>query len=301
MSELNYKLDYKLLAALAAIIETQSFELAANKLFISQSAISQRIKLLEENIGHPMLIRSQPIELTIVGEQLLSHFKKVQQLENELLPELLPDKPTKPMKISLAVNADSIATWFIKAVTPVLKEHLVELNLLIEHEERTLDKLRSGEAIGAVSVIEKPLKGYRSFELGKMNYCLVSSKSFQQKYFKKGVTKASLKMAPAISYDHKDDMHVRFIAKHFDLAASEYYCHSVRSSEAFVELAKQGVAYCLLPELQIKNELASGELVMLCEDKQLIETLYWHSWVLVKGINKKISQEIIRVGQTLLN
>jgi len=292
--------DYKLLTALSVIIETQNFELAAAKLNISQSAISQRIKLLEENIGQPILIRSQPIELTNVGEQLLSHFKKVQQLENELLPELLPDKPTKPMKISLAVNADSIATWFIKAITPVLKEHLVELNLLIELEDRTLDKLRSGEAIGAVSDIAKPLKGYRAFELGKMNYCLVSSKNFQEKYFPKGVSKASLKMAPGISYDHKDDMHVRYIAKHFDLAASEYYCHSVRSSEAFVELAKQGVAYCLVAELQIKNELASGELINLCPDKQLIETLYWHSWVLVKGINKKISQEIIKVGQELL-
>jgi len=293
--------DYKLLTALAAIIEMQSFELAAQKLFISQSAISQRLKLLEENIGHPILIRSQPIELTVVGEQLLSHFRKVQQLENELLPELLPDKPTKAMKISIAVNADSIATWFLKAVTPVLKEHLVELNLLVEHEERTLDKLRSGEAIGAVSVIEKPLKGYRSVELGKMHYFLVASKRFQKRYFSKGVTKASLKMAPGISYDHKDDMHVRFIAKNFDLAASEYYCHSVRSAEAFVELSKQGVAYALLPELQIKNELASGELVKLCPEKQLVETLYWHSWVLVKGINKKISQEITRVGRDLLD
>ncbi len=293
--------DYKLLSALSSIIEMQSFELAANKLFISQSAISQRIKLLEENIGQPILIRCQPIELTAVGEQLLSHFKKVQQLENELLPELLPDKPTKPMKISLALNADSMATWFIQAVTPVLKEHLVELNLLIAHEDQTLDKLRTGEAIGAVSVIKKPLKGYRSFELGKMNYCLVCSKSFQKKYFGEGLTKSSLKMAPAISYDHKDDMHERFIVKHFGLASNEYYSHSVRSSEAFVELAKQGVAYCLVPELQIKAELASGELIKLCPQKQLIQTLYWHSWILVKGVNKTISQEITRAGKMLLD
>ena len=158
------------------------------------------------------------------------------------------------MEISLAVNADSIATWFIDAITPVLKNHLVELNLIIEHEERTLDKLRSGQAIGAVSIIEKPLKGYRSFKLGEMGYCLVASKVFVQKYFSDGVNQSSLKMAPAISYDHKDDMHVRYIAKHFSLAASEYYCHSVRSSEAFVALARQGVAYCLLPKLQIEKE-----------------------------------------------
>ena len=104
--------------------------------------------------------------------------------------------PIKPMKISLAVNADSIATWFIEAITPVLRDHLIELDLIIEHEERTLDKLRRGEAIGAVTVMEKPLKGYRSFKLGEMKYCLVASKGFQQKYFPGGVNQSSLKMAP---------------------------------------------------------------------------------------------------------
>jgi LysR family transcriptional regulator (chromosome initiation inhibitor) len=107
-------------------------------------------------------------------------------------------------------------------------------------------------------------------------------------------------MAPAISYDHKDDMHLRFIAKHFNLAASEYYCHRVRSSEAFVELTKQGVAYCLLPKLQIANELANGELINISPKHELIETLYWHSWVLVKGINKRISQQIVEMGQKKL-
>jgi len=172
--------------------------------------------------------------------------------------------------------------------------------LIIEHEERTLDKLRSGQAIGAVSVIEKPLKGYRSFKLGKMEYCLVASKAFAQKYFPNGVNQRSLKMAPAISYDHKDDMHVRYIAKHFNLAASEYYCHSVRSSEAFVALVKRGVAYCLLPKLQIEQELSTGQLISLCPDKALVETLYWHSWVLVKGINKKMSEQIVSFGQQKL-
>lgn len=292
--------DYKLLAALAEVIEQQSFELAAEKLFISQSAISQRIKALEEQVGQPVLIRNQPIIVTPAGEKLLSHFYKVKQLEHELVPILYPDKPIQPLKVSLAVNVDSISTWFIEAMTPVLKDYLIELDLLIEHEERTLDRLKRAEAIGAVSTIEKPLKGYRSFELGEMEYCLVASKTFQQKYFPNGVNQNSLKMAPGISYDHKDDMHVKYIGHHFDLAASEYYCHSVRSSDAFVGLVKQGVAYCLLPKLQIESELASGELISLCPDKTLVETLYWHSWVLVKGVNKKISEHIVRIGREKL-
>jgi len=294
------KLDYKLLDALAKVVELQSFDLAAKHLYITQSAISQRIKNLEETIGQPVLIRTQPIKVTPAGEKLLSHHSMVQQLENEMLPSLLPNEPTEPLKVSLAINADSLATWFCSALTPILSEYLVELNLIIERESVTLEKLKSGEAIGAVSTVEKPLPGYRSYKLGKINYILVSSKSFQQRYFAKGLTTETLKMAPGVSYDHKDDMHLRFISEHFNLASSEYYCHTVRSSEAFVELAKQGVAYCLVPELQVEKELANGELVNLCPEKQLIETLYWHSWVLIKGINKKITEEIISYGQKLL-
>jgi len=295
------KLDYKLLAALAKVIELQSFELAANKLCITQSAVSQRIKLLEENIGQPVLIRCQPIEVTETGKALLKHYKMVQQLESELLPSLFSEQPNKPIKSRLAVNADSLATWLIDALSPVLQTQLIELDLIIEHEERTIEKLKSGEAVAAITTVAKPLAGYRVMKLGKINYLLVASKSFQMRYFPKGVNRESLKMAPAVSFDHKDDMHVKFIAKHFHLNADEYYCHTVRSSEAFVALAKQGIAYCLLPELQIKSLLASGELVSLCENKQLVETLYWHYWVLAKGVYKKISQQIINYAQQALS
>lgn len=295
------KLDYKLLDALAKVIELQNFDLAAKHLYITQSAISQRIKSLEESIGQPVLIRTQPIKATLAGETLLSHYAKVQQLEHQMLPSLLPDRPAEPLKVSLAINADSLATWFIQALTPILSKYLVELDLIIDRESATLEKLKSGAAIGAVSSIGTALPGYRAFELGEINYILVASKNFKARYFAEGVTQETLKMAPGVSYDHKDNMHINFISQHFELSANEYYCHAVRSSEAFVELAKQGVAYCLVPELQIKSELKNGELINLCPDKQLIETLYWHSWLLVKGVNKEISDDIIRFGRASLN
>ncbi|MDP2561146.1 LysR family transcriptional regulator ArgP [Psychrobium sp. 1_MG-2023] len=294
------KFDYKLLEALSTVIEQQSFELAARKLFISQSAVSQRIKLLEETVTQPVLIRSQPLMATPIGEHLLTHYKMVRQLEDDLLPELLPEAPRKPIKVSLAVNADSIATWFIEAITPILKSHLVELDLIIKNESKTIEKLRSGEAVGAVSNQQKSLPGYQSFYLGDMRFILVASPEFVARYFPKGIKPSSLKLAPGISYDTVDDMHVKFIEQHFKIEAKDYFCHSVRSSEAFVALAKQGAAYCLVPELQVKAELEQGLLVNLCPDKVLTQSLYWHSWVLVKGINKQISKEIVRYGQMLL-
>jgi LysR family transcriptional regulator (chromosome initiation inhibitor) len=300
LEQLIMKFDYKLLDALSAVMAQQSFEQAAVKLFITQSAVSQRIKLLEETIGQPVIVRSQPIAVTAAGEKLLRHYKMVQQLENELLPDLLPDAPTKPIKVSLAVNADSVATWFLDAIAPVLKENLVELDLIIRSEGRTIDMLKTGEAIGAVTTHSKPLPGYQSFKLGSLEFILVASPEFKQRYFATGITEQSLRHAPGISYDPNDDMHVRFIAQHFKIEARDYYCHSVRSSQAFVDLAKKGVAYCLIPTLQIKDQLASGELINLCPDKSLISTLYWHSWVLVNGINKTLSQQIVRHGQQAL-
>ncbi len=292
--------DYKLLAALNAVLTQQSFELAAKVLFVTQSAISQRIKLLEENLGQPVIVRSQPIVATVAGARLLAHYKMVRQLENDLLPELLPDAPKKPIKFSLAVNADSIATWFLGAITPVLKNDLVELDLIITNESKTIDKLRSGEALGAVSNQQKALPGYQSFYLGRMDFILVAAPEFKQRYFANGLNKESLRLAPGISFDPDDDMHVNFIEQHFKLAARDYYCHSVRSSQAFVELAKQGAAYCLVPQLQVQQELLDGSLINLCQDKVLKQPLYWHSWVLVKGINKQISKEIVSYARTQL-
>jgi len=294
------KFDYKLLEALTTVIEQQSFDKAAEKLFITQSAISQRIKLLEENVGQPVIIRSHPIVATDTGERLVVHFKMVRELENALIPELNPDSPKKPIKVSLAVNADSIATWFLGAITPILKNNLVELNFIVKNEYQTIEALRSGQATGAVSGFEKALPGYQSFKLGDMTFILVCSPEFEKRYFPHGITKESLRLAPGMSYDPNDDMHVKFIEQHFDIQARDYYCHSVQSSQAFVELAKRGAAYCLAPTLQIENELSSGELINLCPDKSIIMTLYWHSWVLVQGIHKKISKEIVRYGQLIL-
>lgn len=295
------KIDYKLLHALAMVMREQSFERAADILCISQSAVSQRIKTLEEFVAHPVIVRGQPIELTPTGRLLLSHYKKVQQLESELLPDLLPDAPVDLLTLNIAVNADSVATWFFSVMTPLLKVYPIELNLLIDNETRTIKKLKSGEAFAAVSAQQQPLPGYQSFELGDIEYYLVATEQFRQRHFADGINAESLRKAPGVSFDPKDDLHIRFIEEHFGLKAGSYPRHTVRSSEAFVELAKQGVAYTLLPKLQIARELESGELINLLPDKSRTQTLYWHCWVMVKGIYKKVSKQVVEGARAYLN
>ncbi|WDE03773.1 LysR family transcriptional regulator ArgP [Thalassomonas viridans] len=294
------RLDYKLLYALHTVMQEQSFEGAAVKLHISQSAVSQRIKALEEYVARPVIIRGQPITATEAGEKLLRHYWQVQQLESVLSDDLLPDDSEQAVNLSVAVNADSVATWFIGAIAPLLKSRAITLNLLILDETRTTEKLKSGEASAAISSHARILPGYQAFELGKVNYLLVASPAFAQQYFAGGIDAAGLRSAPGVSFDVKDNMHTRFIEQHFGLGGDAYPRHTVPSSEAFVELARQGLAYCLIPEQQIKKELTAGELVNLLPGKAHVETLYWHTWGLAGGIYRQLADLIQQRGRALL-
>ncbi|MEM0556054.1 MULTISPECIES: LysR family transcriptional regulator ArgP [Aeromonas] len=287
------ELDYKLLRALDAVLQEQNFERAARSLYITQSAISQRIKQLEQQFAEPLLIRSQPLQATPLGEKLLAHYRQVHQLELELAGELAPATPKAPIRISIAVNADSLATWFLPAIAPLLEQYPIELNLLVDDESRTLDKVREGQAFGAVSLSPQPLAGCCVDELGEMNYLLTASPAFVARHFPHGLTREALAKAPAVAFDQRDDMHVSFMAQHFGLEPGGYPCHTVHSSEAFVAMAEQGLAYCLIPELQIRGQLAGGSLLNLSPDHVLTERLYWHRWVLEKGVHKQLSQRLI--------
>ncbi|MDE1465297.1 LysR family transcriptional regulator ArgP [Spartinivicinus poritis] len=301
MKQLNHKMfDYKLLQALDVVVQEQSFERAAAILSITQSAISQRIKQLEEQVAQPLLVRSHPIEPTTLGQKLLGHFRQVKQLEQELRQELFPTEPNQRLNITVAVNADSLATWFIPAMNPLLATHTIELNLLISHESHTLEKIKNGEAFAAISSNNQVLPGCKADKLGNMEYVLVASPGFKKKFFGKTVTPEKLKYAPAVAFDQKDDMHATFLAQHFNLLPGTYPCHTVRSSEAFVALAKAGVVYCLIPKIQVQIELNEGTLIELSPKYKLKVPLYWHRWILEKGIHKLISESVISYAKKSL-
>lgn len=293
-------LDNKLLQALAAVIKEQSFERAAESIFITQSAISQRIKQLEQKVSQPVLIRSTPPKPTEIGKKLINHFYQVEQLERNLKQEIFPDKQPAPLTVHLATNADSLATWLIPALSPVLKQNLVELNLLISDEQYTIERLRDGEVFGAITLEDKSIKGCQSTFLGEFKYALVASHEFKTRYFPNGLTSESLRVAPSVAFDHRDNMHITFMQQHFGLNKGDYPLHTVRSSEAFVMLAKTSSACCFVAEFQIENELKSGELIDLLPDFKLTKQLYWQRWALLKGVHHEISEAIIKNGQKVL-
>jgi LysR family transcriptional regulator (chromosome initiation inhibitor) len=288
-------LEYKWIEALDAVVLLGSFERAAQSLCISQSAVSQRIKQLERFLAQPVLIREQPLRLTTVGQKLIGLYRKVCLLEQELLPELLDEE--KPTAVSIAVNADSLATWLLPALIPVMKPAYVALDIRVLLESRTIEKLKSGEVSGAISLEPEPLAGCVADYLGRIDYLCVSAPEFYQYHFDKGVDAASVKVAPAICFDQHDSMHQEFLKRYFGVSTHSIMHHTVASSEAFVKLALAGVAYCLIPEIQIREELTAGKLVNITPDYIYTHEIYWHHWQLETGILKQISQAIIQYAQ----
>ncbi|HHF3071481.1 TPA: LysR family transcriptional regulator ArgP [Vibrio diabolicus] len=290
-------LDYKWIEALDAVVYQGSFERAAEHLFVSQSAISQRIKQLEKFLAQPVLVRSQPPKPTPIGKKLLGLYRRVRLLEHEILPELKNDTSTRPVQLSLATNADSLATWLLPALQDVMKQRQVELKLTIYGESRSIEKLKSGEVTGAISLESQPISGCRADYLGRVDYVCVASPEFYQRYFAQGVNNQTLAKAPAVSYDQYDDLHKTFLTEHFNVSPDSVIHHNISSSEAFLKVALAGVAYCLIPRLQITDELERGALVDVTPGFLMSHRIYWHHWQLETGVLQEISHAIVGYAQ----
>ncbi|HGH8099448.1 TPA: LysR family transcriptional regulator ArgP, partial [Vibrio cholerae] len=251
-------------------------------------------------LAQPVLIREQPPRPTLVGKKLLGLYRRVCLIEQELVPELTNQEHVRPVSMSIATNADSLATWLLPALDKVMKSRQVELNLVIYGESRTLDKLKNGEVVGAISLEPQPITGCSAEYLGQMEYLCVASPEFYQKYFAKGVTPRSLIKAPAVSYDQYDELHNKFLWDYFAVPRDKVINHTVGSSEAFVRLALSGAAYCLIPRLQIISELESGALINMTPDFMLSYPIFWHHWQLETGVLLEISEAITAYAKSVL-
>jgi LysR family transcriptional regulator (chromosome initiation inhibitor) len=284
-------LDYRGIEALQTVQELQSFEAAAQKLHITQSAVSQRIKALENGYGEPVLIRTLPYRPTALGKRLIAHFKQICLLEEDLKRQIETRASTP--RISIALNRDSLETWFLDMVEErdIFKGMIVEI--VDDDQELTLDYLRNGFVSGCLSTSEKEIVGGRVEFLGNMEYLLVASPDFVKTYFSKGSPKECLRHAPAIKFDQNDRLHERYLEKYFNLDGKDVNYHVVPSVRGFKKFALLGYGYALIPRIDMAEELKNKKLIQLYEDKTWKVPLYWHYWAVDSTFYRKFNEEII--------
>lgn len=259
------------LSALAAVLRRGSFEFAALDLAVTPSAISQRIKALEDRVGTSLINRAAPCTGTKAGLRLAKHAEDVGLLEGQLSRDLALGESAGPARLRIAINADSLATWFVAAMAAVPD---VLFDLVIDDQDHSADWLKRGEVSAAITASGKAVTGCDATPLGSLRYIATASPDFVKRWFSEGVSATSLQDAPCLTYNAKDALQRNWIAENFDRRVSPP-CHFLPSTQAFVEAARAGMGWGMNPEPLVRGHLRNGRLVALVPNAPLDVPLTW--------------------------
>ncbi len=293
-------LDYKLLEALAMVVREGGFDKAARALCITQSAVSQRLKLLEEVTGQVLIARTTPPRATSAGQKLIKHYLQVKRLEDDLLVETGKSGNKGYTTIAVGINADSLAFWFLEAIHPLLHDERMLVDIRVNDQEQTHRLLKDGEVIGCISTQDQPMQGCRIDYVGRMNYRMMATPAFAAKWFPNGLTIDDVRRAPALIFNRQDELHHKLLAQTLEEVPAPILSNYVPSVEKFSDFIALGLAYGMLPDQQSTPLVRTGRMLDLSPDCHVSVELYWHCWNLKSGLLAKLRQHLIHNAKKLL-
>jgi len=296
--------DSDALECLAAIVEEGGFERAAVRLSITQSAVSQRLRALEAQVGTVLLVRSRPVKATSAGRLLIKHAMQMRLLRADLETDLKDLAPStgavrEDERISIAINADSIATWALPALDPLVHDGL-PLEVITDDQDFTHEWLREGQVLGCVTTLKQALRGCKVQSLGAMQYVVVASADYAAAHCPQGLTPHNFRSIPFVAFNRKDDLPTEFVSRALNLRRVSLSQRFVPSSEGQVRAVLAGWGASIVPELLVQGLLESGQLVNLAPDIRLPVNLYWHCWNLDSEVIDRLTQALSGAAIRLL-
>jgi LysR family transcriptional regulator (chromosome initiation inhibitor) len=293
--------DPAALECLAAIVEEGGFERAAQRLSITQSAVSQRLRALEAQVGTVLVVRSRPIRPTAAGQLLLKHTKQVRLLRADIERELRELAPSstgggrEDERISLAVNADSIATWALPALDALARQGL-PLEIIADDQDFTHEWLREGQVLGCVTTVKQALRGCKVLPLGAMHYVGVAQAAYARERLPQGLTPHNFRDTLFVAFNRKDDMQAEFVGRAFGLKRVALHQLFVPSSEGQVRAVLAGWGVSVVPELLVRGLIGQGELVNVAPQARVPVQLYWHCWNLESAVLDQLTAALTRAA-----
>lgn len=284
------------LAALAAVHRRGAFDLAAAELGISQSAVSQRLRALEDRVGVLLIRRGTPSEATEAGLRLIRHHDDVALLAGQVAREL-GAAPTGPAVLRVAVNADSLATWVISALAAV---DGVLFDLVIDDQDFSQDWLRRGDVVAAVTGHPGPLQGCDTMALGALRYRATASPAYMARWFPDGVTPDAVARAPALTFSDKDGLQAAWIAERGLGNRAGFPSHRLASTQGFIDACLAGLGWALNPEVLVAADLAAGRLVELVPGSVLDVPLHWQFARLTSEVIRPLTAAMRQAARKVL-
>ncbi|NEB90873.1 ArgP/LysG family DNA-binding transcriptional regulator [Streptomyces bauhiniae] len=258
---------------LLAVVDEGTFDAAAAALHVTPSAVSQRIKALEQRTGRVLLQRTKPVRPTDSGAVLVRYARQLARLERDARDELGMSGAGEPTRVSVAVNADSLSTWFLDALTEVPG---LSFELRREDEDHTAALLREGLVMAAVTGSAEPVPGCSVRPLGRLRYLPVAAPELAAR-LPSGPLADALGALPVMVFDDKDDLQDAFVRGLGGIGAGPVR-HYVPTSEGFAESVARGLGWGMVPESQAEPLLAAGRIVPLAPGRWLDVALYWQQW-----------------------
>ena len=287
--------DYDSLSVLSAVIRTGSFESAAKSMNVTQSAVSQRIKQLEDKVGSVLIVRGRPCVATEDGLLLCQHFEQISLLRHEVSEKLSGGDAKSKVNVRIAVNSDSLATWFPEVVERAEGELHLRLEITPDDQEFTEERLRSGDALAIVTSSNSTIPGCRIFPLGSMEYMAIASVSYVDKFLSDGINLANLSSSPSIRFDRKDTLPQQWLEKAFGDTA-RLSSHYIPSFEGHVLCCRRGIGWAMMPDESVQELVEKGELVELVPKVKVTTPLYWHTRAQSNGILIRLSEVVSEVA-----
>ncbi|MEV7660660.1 LysR family transcriptional regulator ArgP [Paenarthrobacter sp. NPDC089316] len=296
------------LLTFATVLSEGTLEAAARLLHITPSAVSQRLKALEQSTGRVLLQRSNPVLATEAGEVVLRLARQVAQLEADAGKELGLDGDQPQLAVPIVVNADSLAVWFLKALAQAPTGPNVTFDLHRDDEQHSTSLLRSGTVMAAVTATPEPVQGCRVESLGIMRYLPVAAPQFVERWFPAfpaGLDDDTLNTAPSVDFDRKDTYQWAFV-QHWATAMGKALPerkgprHYVPASQDFGDAIRLGLGWGLIPEVQCGPDIAEGRLIELAPGHPFDVPLYWQRWRTESSVLDTLSQAVREVSAQYL-
>ena len=293
-------LNHKQCDAFLAVAEAGSFDLAAESLCITASAVTLRIQSLEKTLGQVLILRERPCRTTQAGLSLLHYLQHSRLLEQNFI-QTLTGQTDSFHQVNIAANADSLATWLLPLLRPALIEHKITVHFHVDDQSKTHHLLEAGLVNACVTQESQAMKGCIAEHLGSMNYRFVAAPEFAQQWFAKGVSRDALRQAPALIFNEKDQMHTTTIQQRFGLNPSQYPHYFIPSSSAFFDAVTMGLGYGWLPDYQAGPYLKEHKLVEVAPELRIELPLFWHHWKQQPEMLEQLSGLLLAEAGLIMN
>lgn len=284
-------MDFAQLEALASVVDEGSFDAAAVALHITPSAVSQRIKALEQSAGQVLVRRTRPAAVTAAGASYLRLARQIDVLVHEAT-DAGSAESGRPVTVPIALSADTMATWVLPALATVPPGICFDLHR--DDQSRTADLLRSGTVMAAITSVDEPVQGCRTTRLGVARYRPMATPAFVERWFAGGPSDAALDAAPMVVFDRNDDLQDRYLQARTSRRVDPPR-HYVPSSADFALAVTLGLGWGVLPPEQSQEREAAGELVAFDPGRHVDVVLHWQQWTLQTPALEAVA-EVIRAA-----